>query len=178
VVIATLDLVGLDPTTHTPYTSSSFNLVKDSSGNTLIEDPIVTLQRPGNAPAAVGDGEILEIDTPDSGKVTFTGSTGKLVLDQPATFTGAVQNLAAQNGIDFSQIAFFGHTVTLGYSENNSGTGGTLTVSDGAHTAKVALLGNYMASNFTTAADGHGGTLITKAMQTANQLVPLTTPHA
>ena len=92
------------------------------------------------------------------------------MLDQPATFTGAVKNFGAQNGIDFSQIAFFGHAVTLGYSENNSGTGG-------AHTAKVALLGNYMASSFITAADGHGGTLFTEGSQTANPLVPLTTPH-
>jgi hypothetical protein len=32
-------------------------------------------------------------------------------------------------------------------------------------------------TSFITAADGHGGTLITEAAQTANQLVPLTTPH-
>jgi hypothetical protein len=43
--------------------------------------------------------------------------------------------------------------------------------------AVIALLGNYMAMSFVTAADGHGGTLITEAAQTANQLVPLTTPH-
>jgi hypothetical protein len=30
---------------------------------------------------------------------------------------------------------------------------------------------------FGPAADGHGGTLITEAAQTANQSVPLTTPH-
>ena len=45
------------------------------------------------------------------------------------------------------------------------------------HIAKIALLGNYMAASFVTAADGHGGTLITEAAQTANQLLPLTTPH-
>jgi hypothetical protein len=35
-----------------------------------------------------------------------------------------------------------------------------------------------MAASFVAAADGHGGTLVTEAAQTANQLVPLTTPHA
>jgi hypothetical protein len=43
--------------------------------------------------------------------------------------------------------------------------------------SKLALLGNYMATSFVAAADGHGGTIITEATQTANQLVPLTTPH-
>lgn len=53
----------------------------------------------------------------------------------------------------------------------------TLRVTDGSHIAKLAILGNYMATSFVTAADGHGGTLITEVSQTANQLVPLTTPH-
>jgi hypothetical protein len=75
------------------------------------------------------------------------------------------------------QIAFGGNNLTLGYAENDSGTGGTLSVGDGAHSANVALLGNYMASSFVTAADGHGGTLITEASQTAQQPL-LTHPHA
>jgi probable HAF family extracellular repeat protein len=45
------------------------------------------------------------------------------------------------------------------------------------HSANVALLGNYMATSFVSAAHGHGGTLISEAAQTANQLMPLTTPH-
>ena len=39
-------------------------------------------------------------------------------------------------------------------------TGGTLTVSDGTHTASLALIGNYTASSFAISSDGHGGTLI------------------
>ncbi|MGO9046174.1 MAG: hypothetical protein ACLQFW_04695 [Xanthobacteraceae bacterium] len=71
----------------------------------------------------------------------------------------------------------FGAGTTLGYSENSSGTGGTLTVSDGADAAAITLLGHYMASSFVTAADGHGGTLITEASQTASQQPLLTLPH-
>jgi hypothetical protein len=176
-VLASLNLAGFDPTSDAKYTSSSFILNSDGHGGTIITDPTVTLQQPGNAPAAVGNGAILEIDTPDSGNVSFTGSSGKLVLDQPATFTGAVKGFGAQNGIDLSQIAFGGNNLTLGYAENTSGTGGTLSVGDGVHSANVALLGNYMASSFVTAADGHGGTLITEASQTSAQ-PQLAHPHA
>jgi len=134
------------------------------------------MQKPGNATASVGDGGILEISTPDSGNVNFTGSTGELVLDQPGTFTGTVAGLAAQNGIDLPGIGF-GATTTLAFSENNSHTGGTMTVSDGAHAATIALLGNYMASTLVTGADGHGGTLVTEAPQ-PGQPPPLTHPYA
>ena len=46
----------------------------------------------------------------------------------------------------------------MGYAGNN--LSGTLTVSDGTHTAKLALLGQYVTANFTMESDGHGGTLI------------------
>jgi hypothetical protein len=37
---------------------------------------------------------------------------------------------------------------------------GTLTVTDGMHTANLTLLGQYAAGQYTSATDGHGGTLI------------------
>jgi hypothetical protein len=58
-----------------------------------------------------------------------------------------------------------------------SAAGSILSIKDGTHIAKLALLGNYMATSFVTAGVGHGGTLFTEGSQTANQLVPLTTPH-
>ena len=47
-----------------------------------------------------------------------------------------------------------GANATIGYSGNNSP--GTLTVSDGTHTASIALLGNYSLANFTASSDGGG----------------------
>jgi hypothetical protein len=97
-------------------------------------------------------------------------------LNHPSTFIGKAADFGAQESIDLPGIPFGVHT-TLGYSENSSQTGGILSVNDGTHIVKLALPGNYMATSFVTAADGHDGTLITEATQTANQLVPLTTPH-
>jgi len=42
-----------------------------------------------------------------------------------------------------------------------SNRSGTLTVTDGVHTASIQLHGAYMVSGFVTAGDGHGGSLIT-----------------
>jgi hypothetical protein len=54
--------------------------------------------------------------------------------------------------------------------------GGTLTVSDGRHTAAFALLGNYMAASFVAVADGHGGTLVTET-RPEQQLLLTHAPH-
>jgi hypothetical protein len=40
---------------------------------------------------------------------------------------------------------------------SGTSTGGTLTVTDGTHTAEIALSGNYLASSFVASADGSGG---------------------
>ena len=47
---------------------------------------------------------------------------------------------------------------TAGYVENQAGTGGTLSVTDGARTVNIALLGHYSADDFTVAADDTTGT--------------------
>ncbi len=43
---------------------------------------------------------------------------------------------------------------------NQAGTGGTLSVTDGAHTANIGLLGQYDPAGFQTEADKGIGTLI------------------
>jgi hypothetical protein len=88
-----------------------------------------------------------------------------------------IAGFGAQDAIDLPSIGF-GANTTLGYSENSSDNGGTLSITDGAHAAAIALLGNYIAASFVTAADGHGGTVISEAAQTANQQPLLTQPHA
>ena len=119
---------------------------------------------------------MLEVNTPDTGAVTFAGSSGTLWLDQPSTFKGTVSGFGGQDGIDLPGIAF-GADTTLGYLPNSKGTGGTLSVTDGALSAKIALLGNYIASSFALESDNHGGTMVvTEPSQVATQML-LTSPH-
>jgi len=48
----------------------------------------------------------------------------------------------------------------MSYAANQQGTGGTLTVSDGTHTANINILGQNTADGFQAADDHHNGTLI------------------
>lgn len=57
--------------------------------------------------------------------------------------------------IDFRDIGFVGQPAFSGTS-----AGGSLSVSDGTHTASIQLAGNYAAADFVAASDGHGGVAI------------------
>src|SRR6267154_6832916 len=47
----------------------------------------------------------------------------------------------------------FGAGTTASYVANQAGTGGTLSVTDGVHTANITLLGQYDPAGFQTEAD-------------------------
>ena len=158
------------------YTLANFKFASDGAGGTLLTDPTVISQAPGNASETIGNNTVLEVKTPDKGNVTFSGTTGTLLLDQPATFTGTVSGFGAQNAIDLPGIAFEAQT-TLGYSPNGNNTGGTLSLTEGANSAKIALLGSYMASSFVMESNNQGGTMVlADVAQSAGQPV-LTNPN-
>jgi autotransporter passenger strand-loop-strand repeat protein len=107
--------------------------------------------------------------------VTFGGMSASLVLDQGFTFTGTIAGWQAHDTIDFGAIAFVSGTTAVGFVENSDNTGGTLTVSDGAHVATLALLGQYSAANFVLSGDANGGTYVIAPVtqdQAQNMLAP------
>lgn len=108
--------------------------------------------------------------------VTFGGSNAILGLEQASALSGAISGWQDGNKIDLKEIVFGGST-TLGYAANAGNTGGTLTVSDGVHTATLALLGQYSAADFALAGDGYGGTLVSNP-DAATQQSALALPHA
>ena len=117
-----------------------------------------TAEPVANAPTVIADGATLELTSAYSATITFAGYTGTLKINDSSSFTGTIAGqLAIGNVIDLADITA-GANATITYSGNNSP--GTLTVSDGTHTANIALQGNYSLANFTAYSDGHGGTSI------------------
>ncbi len=96
---------------------------------------------------------------PRSTPILDMRTNAMLKVDHAADFSGAVAGFDGSDVLDLADVAF-GKNTTLGYAANSSNTGGTLTVSDGAHTANITLLGQYMAGSFVMSADGFGGTHI------------------
>jgi hypothetical protein len=101
----------------------------------------------GTGSATISGTATLEFGGAANGHTSFAdGGDGTLVLDHSATFTGAVSGFNAGDSLVFGDI--FGSAATLVYSANAAGTGGTLILNDGAHTANITLNGQYTSAGF------------------------------
>jgi Ca2+-binding RTX toxin-like protein len=111
-----------------------------------------------NVATVISDGATLELASAYSGTISFAGATGTLIIDNSSSFSGTIAGqLTKGNVIDLADITA-GANAIISYSGNNSP--GTLTVSDGTHTANIALEGDYSLANFTAYSDGQGGTSV------------------
>ena len=133
--------------------------VADNTSGFATGASVGTVAQPASNTAMVIDaGATQELADAYSGTVSFAGTTGTLIVDHSSSFSGTITGqLGIGNVIDLADITA-GPNLTMSYSGNNSP--GTLTVSDGTHTANIALDGNYSLANFTAYSDGHGGTSI------------------
>ncbi len=127
-----------------------------ANGGNVKADGAVT----GPGSAVISGAATLEFAGLVAEDVQFAqAATGTLRLDSSANFTGTVSNFGAGNQLDLADIGFAAGA-SMSYAENQQGTGGTLTVSDGSHTANITLLGQYAADGFQASDDHHAGTLI------------------
>ena len=119
----------------------------------------------GVASATTISGGLVEIASGGSigsAPLTFaTSGGGTLQLDASISFGGLVAGFGLPDNLDLRDIAYVSGTTTLSFTEASNNTSGTLTVSDGTHTANIALLGQYVVGQFNIASDGHGGTMVT-----------------
>lgn len=91
-----------------------------------------------------------------SGTITFAGS-GALILEDSDAFSGTIAGLSdAYETVHLRDMNF----ATVSHTYSNSGTSGTLSVTDGTDTAILALIGQYTAASFHFAADSNGGTYL------------------
>ena len=136
------------------------NLTPAVAGNTTTLESLETVFQQdlnGDGVITIPAGQTMDLTGSFSGEILFGGSTGTLKIDHAADFTGTIGGpLTPTDQIDFADVNF--SNATLGYSGSNSP--GTLTVSDGTHTAILAVLGNHSLANFTASSDGHGGTIV------------------
>jgi large repetitive protein len=122
-----------------------------ASGGDLVAAGAVS----GGKAAIYGPG-VIEFGAASSAATTFAlGSTGELILDDAAQYTGTVSGFGKNinQSIDLSNVQFA--TASKTYSS------GTLTVKDTAgDIAHIKLSGSYTLASFTLSNDGNGGTLI------------------
>ena len=143
-----------------------------SSGGTAISTRINSgglevVSAGGIASGTTINGGMLEVasgGSTGSGPITFANAGGILRLDDSQHFHGLIAGFASPSGvteeIDLGDIVFSKRTHAT-FKEDKNHLSGTLTVTDGTHTANLTLLGQYSTGNFSLASDGHGGTVVT-----------------
>jgi uncharacterized protein YaiE (UPF0345 family) len=105
-------------------------------------------------------GATLDFASTFSENVTFVGGTGVLELTRSQSYAGTVAGFSTTgtSSFDLRDIGFVTGKTKVTYS--GTASSGTLTVTDGTHTAHIHLAGNYIGSAFNVASDGHGGTSV------------------
>ena len=82
------------------------------------------------------------------------------MLDDTFDFSGRVSGFNHDDRLDLRDLAY-GAGTTVAYTANADGNGGTLSVSDGVHTASIGLIGQYDGAGFAVDHDATLGTLVT-----------------
>jgi hypothetical protein len=139
------------------------NSAVQNSGNIWADGGNVTVNGSvaGNGTATISGSATLEFGAASAENTSFAvGATGTLKLDHAESFSGSISGFGAGDQLDLSDIGFGAH-LTVGYSPNSAGTGGTLNIHDGTHAAAIALLGQFAAAGFRVGADAGGGAMIT-----------------
>jgi VCBS repeat-containing protein len=113
----------------------------------------------GNGTAMIDGAGTLEFESSSAANVAFGSSAaGTLKLGDSFHFKGTISGFDSSDRIDLVNVQF--GTASIGYHESAAGTGGTLTISDGAQTAELSLLGHYSVDNFSVVTDQAKGTSI------------------
>ncbi len=113
----------------------------------------------GNGSALIDGPASIEVGGAFNESILFDDTAaGTLKIDHAADFSGVLAGLDGNDVLDLADIA--AGSATLSYAANQAGTGGTLIVTDGTHTANINLTGQYDASGFHASADAGTGTLI------------------
>jgi hypothetical protein len=114
----------------------------------------------GNGTAQISGSATFEFGAASSANVALDAqATGTIVLHDSFDFSGVVSGFNGDDHLDLLDVAF-GTGTTASYVANQDGAGGTLSVTDGVHTANIILLGQYDPTGFQTEADKNTGTLI------------------
>ena len=146
-------------------TSGANTIITDSAGDQITLDHVSVAQlkaNPGDFQFTIASGGAFEAGASTSENVVFEGSTGKLTIDTPSSFSGVISGftgdgtLAGSDQIDLKGIDHNSASFTESFNAAND----TLFVSDGTHSTTLHFNGAYQAENFSFATDNNGGTIV------------------
>jgi hypothetical protein len=135
----------------------------DNSGTLLADGGSLTFAATvtGSGNAQIHGTATLEFGAASAENTTFAAdAAGTLKLGDVLGFSGMIAGFDGNDQLDLVNMQFSGD-LSLSYAADASGTDGTLTISDGTHTAVILLMGQYDANGFHATSDNGNGTFVT-----------------
>jgi hypothetical protein len=132
----------------------------ENRGLLWANDSVLTVQGPvsGSGTAIIDGAGTLDLEAQSTVNVVFgADGAGTLILGDSFHFAGTISGFGALDVIDLADL---GSEATIDYHENDTGTGGSLIVSDSAHTVELTLQGSYSLSDFSVVHDQTAGARI------------------
>jgi hypothetical protein len=131
------------------YQSASFTVTQVNGFSQIVDPP--------GAIETIANGAVLELNAPTADKISFAGSTGTLVLDQPASFEGQIAGFGANDILTLRGFDAAHTTANAVYTPQNDTT--LLTITDAADSQSVSLIldGDYSSPRFGVMAHQGGG---------------------
>jgi hypothetical protein len=133
----------------------------ENSGLLWAKDANLTVHGPvsGGGTAIIDGHGTLDLEGQSTVDVAFgADGAGTLIVGDSFHFHGTISGYGEDDIIDLTD--FGSAEITLDYHENDAGTGGTLTVSDGEHAAELEFAGHYTIDDFSVANDPTAGARI------------------
>jgi len=145
--------------------SGANTIITDSAGDKITLDHVSVAQlkaNPGDFQFTIANGGAFEAGASTSENVVFEGSTGKLTIDTPSSFTGVISGFTGDGtlaGSDQIDLKGIDHNLPS-FTESFNAANDTLFVSDGTHSTTLHFTGAYQAQNFSFTTDNNGGTIV------------------
>jgi hypothetical protein len=135
-----LETTGGTLTIDAASTVYNYGTLEVNGGNLIVNANVS-----GGGSATISGGGMLDLGGADAQTVKFNGA-GTLQLDNSQSYTGTISSFGAGDVVDLQDITFTG-TETAIWTQNSI-SGGTLRISNGAQTLDLNLAGTYTQDNF------------------------------
>jgi VCBS repeat-containing protein len=133
------------------YSNDAFTVTMTGTGVSQIVDPPATH-------ATIDSGAVLELNASTSENISFAGSAGTLMLDQPSSFHGQIAGLSGPSDVlDLAGLGVIDTTLSATFNPQNDTTVVAISNFQDHQSVELTLDGNYSSTSLNATIDGAGG---------------------
>jgi VCBS repeat-containing protein len=148
----------LDGSNPVAYLHLAGDYSNDAFVVTMIGTDVSQIVDPPAMHATIASGAVLELNTSSSENISFAGTAGTLLLDQPTGFHGQIGGLSGPgNVLDLAGLGVIDTALSATFNPQNDTTVVAVTNFQNHQSVELTLDGNYSSASLNATSDGAGG---------------------